>query len=138
MDQNETTELCLLLRQRLQELGEKASLDTVAHAVGYINPRTVELFLTGEAKLPLDKVPAMARALDLEPSHLFRMALRQYWGDSSEASVITRCLVSTDEVAILDLLRSITGETELSLTPELVERIRSAFPRASESSSNPS
>jgi hypothetical protein len=131
MSKNETTveysELCLLLRERLHELGEKASLNTVTRALGYINPKTVELFLEGEANLPLDKVPAMARALDLEPSRLFRLALRQYWRNSAEASIITRCLVSADELAILDLLRSMTGEAELSLTPELDGRIRSAF-----------
>jgi hypothetical protein len=141
MSTNETaveySELCLLLRQRFHELGEKASLNAVARTLGYINPKTVALFLEGDANLPLDKVPAMARALDLEPSHLFRLALRQYWSDPAEASTITRCLVSADELAILDLLRSITGEAELALTPELDGRIRSAFPEKCEAPALP-
>ena len=35
---------------------------------------------TGSAKLPLDRVPEFAKALDTDPAHLLRLAIEQTHG----------------------------------------------------------
>jgi len=43
------------------------------------------MFKRGEAKVPLDKVPILARALNVDPALLFCLAVEQYWPGGAEA-----------------------------------------------------
>ena len=37
------------------------------------------MFKRGEVKVPLNKIPLLAKAINADPAHLFRLALEQYW-----------------------------------------------------------
>ncbi|MGZ9053126.1 MAG: helix-turn-helix domain-containing protein [Rhodoplanes sp.] len=49
----------------------------IAAELGYERPNIISMMKRGETKLPLDKVPALAKALHVDPAHLFRLALEQ-------------------------------------------------------------
>ncbi|WP_455269275.1 hypothetical protein [Rhizobium herbae] len=51
----------------------------VAVMAGYTTADVVYRFMRGEARVPLDSVPALAAALDCDGAHLFMLALQQYF-----------------------------------------------------------
>ena len=51
----------------------------IAFEIGYEKPNMISMFKRGEVKVPLDKIPALAKAVNADPGHLFRLALEQYW-----------------------------------------------------------
>ena len=54
----------------------------IAAELGYDKPNMISMFKTGMAKVPLEKVPALAKAINVDPAFLFRLALQQYWPDN--------------------------------------------------------
>jgi hypothetical protein len=83
----------------------------------------------GTAKLPLDRVSALAAALDCDPVMLFQLALEQLGGDTTELAVrqIFGTLVTQNEVACLEELRRATDHTNPSLTVKARSAIRGIF-----------
>src|SRR5579871_5258209 len=53
----------------------------IAHELGYAKPNIISMFKTGDTKVPIDKIPALARALNVDPAFLFRLAMEQFWPD---------------------------------------------------------
>ena len=51
----------------------------IAAEIGYEKPNMISMFKRGEVRVPLDKIPLLAKAIDADPAHLFRLALEQYW-----------------------------------------------------------
>src|SRR5580704_11911538 len=51
----------------------------IAAEIGYDKPNMISMFKHAEVKAPLDKIPSLAKALHVDPAHLFRLALEQYW-----------------------------------------------------------
>src|SRR5277367_3924605 len=53
----------------------------IATEIGYDKPNMISMFKRGETKIPLDKIPLLAKAVGADAAHLFRLALEQYWLD---------------------------------------------------------
>src|SRR5271155_4015453 len=51
----------------------------IATEIGYDKPNMISMFKRGEARVPLEKIPLLAKAMEVSPTHLFRLALEQYW-----------------------------------------------------------
>ena len=62
-----------------RELGN--SEEQVANTMGFESPRFLQMIMRGEAKLPIDKVLPLSRALNVEPQELFQRAMRQFMSD---------------------------------------------------------
>jgi transcriptional regulator with XRE-family HTH domain len=85
----------------------------IAAAVGYEKPTMISMFKRGEVKVPLDKVPALAKALNVDPAFLFRLAIQQYWKD--DLAVINEIfgdVVTKSERKLLQMWRKVTKESE--------------------------
>jgi plasmid maintenance system antidote protein VapI len=68
------------LRERIQAQEARGkSKEEIAKELGFQNPSYIGMLVAGKAKLPLDKVLPMSRALDANPRFMFRLAIRQYW-----------------------------------------------------------
>jgi hypothetical protein len=67
------------LAEQIDAISDVKDQKQIACEIGYVKTNIISLFKRGEAKIPLDKVPALARALNVDPAHLFRLALEQYW-----------------------------------------------------------
>src|SRR5580692_1380515 len=60
------------------------TLAEIAREAGYEKSNMIEMFKCGAAKIPLDRVLPLARALDANPAALFRLAMLQYWTTDEE------------------------------------------------------
>jgi hypothetical protein len=83
----------------------------------------------GTAKLPLDRVAALATALECDPVLLFQLAVEQLGGNTTELAVrqIFKTLVTENEVAWLEEIRRASGHSNPSLTAKARSAIRGIF-----------
>lgn len=73
------------LRERIDALKDIKGKSEIAAEIGYEGSGMIRMFKRGEARVPLDKVPVLARALNVDPARLFCLAVEQYWPGGSEA-----------------------------------------------------
>ena len=86
----------------------------IAMEIGYEKPNMISMFKRGEAKIPLDKIPLLAKALHADPAHLFRLALEQYWPDlgATIGVIFGRMASENEEEIILKKWRAATHNTD--------------------------
>jgi transcriptional regulator with XRE-family HTH domain len=83
----------------------------IASEMGYEKANMISMFKTGDVKVPLDKVPALAKALNVDVAFLFRLALQQYWKNENKVIASIFGGVFTDnEREIIDYIRSSGSE----------------------------
>ena len=88
----------------------------------------ISMFKRGETKVPLEKIPALARALRVDPGHLFRLALEQYWPDRGEViEQIFGNTVSANEYEIVREIRALSDNADPSMTPALRSALKGSF-----------
>ena len=78
------TEVSEFIRKRIQELKPYKTQTEIAAEAGYDNANILSMIKNADSKLPLERVPALAKALDCDVVHLFTLAMPQYF----EADVI--------------------------------------------------
>lgn len=119
------TRLAKFIEKRTLELRPHKQQNEIAAEAGFPNPNMVSMLKSGATKLALDRVPALARALECDPRLLFRLALEQdgYATSLSAIEDIFGAIVSRNEVAWLTELRDASNHTD----PNLTARSRTAF-----------
>ncbi|MBD9511660.1 helix-turn-helix transcriptional regulator [Ensifer sp. ENS10] len=101
----------------------------IAEAVGYKNQNMITMLKLGHVKLALDRVPAMAKALDIDPLDLFKIALTQFYDDQAVRMLteIIEAGTSSAEKKILRIIRDASGENTPTLTPEREKALAELF-----------
>lgn len=85
----------------------------VALALGYEKPNIIVMFKKGDTRLPINKIPAFAKEIGIDPAHLLRMALNEYMPEALEAIEKTfGKFVSDNEFEMLRLWREATADTD--------------------------
>lgn len=69
------TPMAKFVERRVLELKPKKSQAEIAAQAGYVNPNMVTMIKQGTSKVALDRVPALAKALECDPAYLMRLAL---------------------------------------------------------------
>jgi len=65
----------------------------------------------GKTRLPLERVPALAKALEIDPAVLFRVALKELWpGYHKVVASIFRDVLSEEEWRIIELIRDMVDK----------------------------
>ena len=80
---------------------------------------------SGDTKLPLDKVPLFAEALDIDAAVLLRLALAEYHPEAY--AVIVEAIgkpLSANERAMVDVYRRAAPLDDVAIDRELQEEIR--------------
>lgn len=98
----------------------------IAAEIGYEKANMISMFKRGEVKVPLDKIPALAKALHADPGHLFRLALEQYWpqlGATIEA-IFGRTVTANEEAILVKPWREATGNLDPAPTPRTGEAVK--------------
>lgn len=115
---HEDSKVARFIRQRVLELKPKKSQGEIAAEAGFTNPNMVTLIKTGASKLPLDRVPAMARALDCDPKRLFFLALHQDGQQSTMVAVEETfgTIVTKNKAAWISALREASDLGDPPLT----------------------
>ncbi|QIG69280.1 hypothetical protein EVB78_078 [Rhizobium phage RHph_N1_15] len=84
----------------------------------------VTMIKKGDAKLPLDRVTALARAIGVDPMFLFRLALEQFLpADDPETSKMLDFICTSNEVEILGVIREASGNSD----PKINDQRRAAL-----------
>jgi len=123
------TRLTEFITRRVLELRPKKSQLDIATEAGFVNPNMLSLIKSGATKVPLDRVPALARALEADPRFLFLMALEQAGGETTRmaAEEIFGTIVTRNEVTWLEEIRDASGQTDPALTSRARSAIRGIF-----------
>jgi transcriptional regulator with XRE-family HTH domain len=90
----------------LLDLNKDKPLKDIAAELGYDKPNLISMFRNGTTKVPLTKLPALAKALHADPGHLMRLATDAYASDLLKAWDATMGFLSREERELLDEYRT--------------------------------
>ncbi len=123
------TRLTKFLQKRILELRPKKTQAVIATEAGFTHVNMLAMVKSGASKLPIDRVPGLAKALDCDLRLLARLALEQMVGDTNAAALMEAfgTVVSRNEIAWLEEIRSASGGTDPSLTARARSAIRGIF-----------
>ncbi len=122
------TDLAAFIAKRVLELRPKSQID-IAGEAGFVNANVLSMLKSGATKLPLDRVLALAKALECDPKRLFLLALQQR-GNETEKTAITDIfgtVVTRNEVIWLEELRDASGRSDPSLPSRSRAALRGIF-----------
>ncbi|SEO67408.1 Helix-turn-helix [Salinihabitans flavidus] len=125
------TGLAKYLERRVLELKSKKSQAEIAAQAGYVNQNMITMIKQGSTKAALDRIPALARALECDPAYLMRLALEQAIGRTGAEAVINVFgePVTTNERGWLQEIREVSDNTDPRLTSRSQAAIRAIFGR---------
>ena len=86
----------------------------IATEIGYDAANVITMFKQGLTKLPLNTVGPIARALDVDPVYLLRLAFNEYFPETFEAieHALGTTFVTENERKLLDQLRRSTNNSD--------------------------
>jgi len=85
-----------------------------ADALGVMKPGVITMMRRGQVKLPLQQVPAIARAVDVDPAFMLRMALAEYMPEVFEVMVETFGKpLSENERLLVECYRRVSPNDEI-------------------------
>ena len=123
------TRLAAYLTKRILELRPRKSQQEIATEAGFINVNMMSMLKSGKSKIPLDRVSALSKALEVDPRLLFKMAIEQssYETTSKVIDEIFGTIVSRNEVIWLEALRDASDHKDPALTTRSRTALRSIF-----------
>ncbi|MFN3547146.1 MAG: XRE family transcriptional regulator [Mesorhizobium sp.] len=120
-----TSRLAEFLDRRILELSPRKSQKEIAVQAGFRTPNVLSMLKTGTTKVPIDRVPALAKALECDVRFLFMLALEQLGGSMTASAIneIVGTIVTENEVVWLKELRDASDGSD----PRLTQRARTAL-----------
>lgn len=102
----------------------------IAEEVGYTKPNVISMMKFGQTKVPISKIPLLAKALGVDPVHFLRVAMIEYHSEVWNTLVDIMGEPLTDnERMLLSIYRNSSDETgrEKSVKGEVVSGLREIF-----------
>jgi transcriptional regulator with XRE-family HTH domain len=99
----------------------------IAERAGYTKPNILTMFKQGDTKVPVNKVPALAKALGVDSMHMLRIVLEEYMPEAWAAmeSILGKHTVTDEEMSIIELVRQESRAVPLDLAnPKNEEKLR--------------
>lgn len=127
----EDTPAAIFVRRQTELLSHRKTQKVIAHEAGFINPNLISMIKNGATKIPLDRVPALARALEADPAYLMRLSLEQAIGQTASVAVLEIFGTATtlNERGWLEEIRDASGQTDPKLTARSRTALRAMFGR---------
>jgi hypothetical protein len=101
----------------------------IAREAGFKHANVITMLKLGHTKVPIDRVPALAAALEVSSSYLLELVLREYVPEI--ASVIEETagmLLSGNEIAIIKYVREVSGGGDPGIGGDVAkQKLREAF-----------
>lgn len=122
------TRLVKFLQKRILELRPRKTQVRIAAEAGFPSGNMLAMIKLGTCRLPLDRVPALAKALECDPARLFMLAIEQQ--DSVLALVIReifRTPITKNELDWMEEIRSASDYSDPSLTTKAKKALRGLF-----------
>ncbi|WP_121632119.1 helix-turn-helix domain-containing protein [Tropicibacter alexandrii] len=125
----EQTAAAVYLRDRITALSHRKTQAEIAAEAGFANANMMSLLKAGKTKIPLDRIPSLARALECDPAWLMRLALEQVVGKTSAQAIgdIFGTPVTANERAWLEELRDASDNSDPRLTGRTRTALRAIF-----------
>lgn len=119
------TRLVKYIDKRIVELRHRKTQAAISAESGFKRPNVLAMIKSGAIKLPLDRVPALAKALECDPARLFTMAVEQLGGDTTDRAIrdVFGTIVTENEAAWIEEIRKASRNSD----PSLTTRARSAI-----------
>lgn len=123
------TRLAKFLDTKLLELKHKKTQAEIAEEAGFVNPNMITMIKKGATKLLIDRVPALAKALESDPALLLLLALEQSEGSTATLAIyeIIGQPITKNEMAWITEIREASGDTDPQLTSRAGAAIRGVF-----------
>jgi hypothetical protein len=118
--------IAVFLDQRIDALRGVKTQREIAAAAGYDRPNIISMFKRGETKIPLEKIPALAKAVEADAAHMFRLAMEAQWPElvTTIAETFGRQMASNNEVEIfLEKWRAATGNADPAPSDQIMEAV---------------
>jgi transcriptional regulator with XRE-family HTH domain len=127
----EDTRLAQYVERRILELKPRKTQGEIAAQAGFINPNVITMIKQGKTKAALDRIPALARALECDPAYLMRLALEQAVGQTAAAAVIEifGTPVTANERGWIEAIRGASDNSDPRLTSRAQAAINAIFGR---------
>ena len=121
----------VFLTERLRDLKHRKTQKEVAREVGFLNANMLSLLKSGANKVPLDRVPALAKALEADPAYLMRLSLEQSVGVTAANAIVEvfGTPVTENERGWLEEIRDATDHSDPRLTTRSRVALRGIFGR---------
>ncbi len=122
------TPLADYIEKRVLELRPKQQ-SQIAEEAGFKNVNMLSMIKSGTSKLPLDRVAALAKALDCDSKLLFRLALEQQGNETTALAIaeIFGAIVTRNEAVWLNEIRDASGNSDPSMTTRSRAALRAIF-----------
>jgi transcriptional regulator with XRE-family HTH domain len=91
----------------------------LAREIGFERPNILSMIKTGETKLPLERIPEVATALEVDPAYLMRLALCEY--EPELFGIIVHTLgkpLTRNEQAVVEAYRRIAPLDDVEITDD--------------------
>lgn len=123
------TRLAKFVERRILELKPRKTQSLISSEAGFAQHTMLTNIKVGSSKLPLDRVPALAKALECDPALLFTMAIEQLGGETTELAIrkIFGTIVTENEAAWLEEIRKASNYSDPSLTSRSRAALRGIF-----------
>lgn len=116
------------LDRHISDLKGTKSQAEIAVEAGFSSRNMLSMIKTGDARLPLDRVPALAKALNCDPAILFKLAVEQQ--DTALAGVLDEIfgtVVTQNEIGWLREIRDASDHTDPFVTTRAKRAVRAIF-----------
>ncbi len=86
----------------------------VATECGLENANVITMFKQGATKLPLNRIGPLAKALEVDPAHLLRLAMLEYAPDTWKfmENAMQSTLMTARELDLIRAYRAATGDDD--------------------------
>lgn len=124
-----SSRLAQFVTKRVLELKSRKTQAQIATEAGFPNPNMISMIKSGANKLALDRVPALAAALECDAARLFQMALEQIENPTTSSAIhrIFRAIVTENEANWLEAIRDASENTDPPLTSRGRAAVRGVF-----------
>ncbi|MFN4099350.1 MAG: helix-turn-helix domain-containing protein [Pararhodobacter sp.] len=125
----ENTATTKLIADRIRDLSHRKTQAEIASDAGFANANMMTFLKNGRNKVPLDRVPSLAKALEVDPAFLMRLALDQAVGSTAAKAIIEifGTPATENERGWLNELRDASDNTDPRLTARSRTVLRGIF-----------
>lgn len=119
--------------KRIDELSSRRrpkSQREIAFEAGFKMANILSMIKSGDSKVPLDRVPSLAKALEVDERILFRLTVEQHFRGSDLHRLVDKMGAATltdNEVLWLELMRELTDNTDPAPTEPMKNAMREAL-----------
>lgn len=125
------TPLAKYVERRVLELKPTKSQAEIAVQAGYSNVNMITMIKQGASKVALDRIPALAQALETDPAFMMRLGLQQSVGLTAAKAILEVFgePVTKNEIGWLQAIREASNNTDPRLTNRSQAAIKAIFGR---------